>query len=144
MGVQHMKNRGHYVAKFLALPICVGIVFSIVVSILQGEEILGPYLIPGFILTMIVGWPTLALIEWKFYRCRWRYVLGGLLCAFLIWLPFFVGSFFIEVSPGRGEEGLITLVLVMFFIFSFLVGLVGGIFYTFIVAAINRILPLQE
>jgi len=95
---------------------------------------------------MIVGWPLLALIEWKFYRCRWRYVLGGLLCAFLIWLPVFVGVLLAGgvgvFLTGGGETFIIFFVMLLFF--SLLVGLVGGILYTFIVAAINRILPLQE
>jgi len=47
----------------------------------------------GLVLTMIVGWPLLILLEWKFSRYRMRYIFGGWICALLAWL-FIEGAFF--------------------------------------------------
>jgi len=136
--------------RFLALPLCGGSSLSIGVFVvavfnmeITADHIGGIFLffIIGSILTMIVGWPLLALLEWKFHCCRLRYVLGGLVCSLLAWLlidgAFFPGAweeiwtssyFWTEWAPRR-------------MVFFSLLGLGAGAFYTGIVAAINRKFP---
>jgi len=138
--------------RFLALPLCggssVAIGFCVVGMFpmeMTAENIGGIFLffIIGSILTMIVGWPLLALLEWQFHRYRLRYVLGGLVCSLLAWLlvdgAFFSGAwkkiwtssyFWTEWAPRR-------------MVFFSLLGLGAGALYTFIVAAIDRKFPLH-
>jgi len=135
------------ILKFLALPVCGGISLVIAFwSISPPEHVVEigfvvAFFMLGLILTMAVGWPLLALLEWKFHHYRLRYVFGGLVCSLLAWLiidgAFFPGAwqkiwtsiyFWTEWAPRR-----------MFF-FS-LLGLGAGTFYTGMVAAINRKFP---
>jgi len=109
-----MKNLTHYILKFLTLPICGGISFAaylLIYPLLQGSEtIFGTNIWPEFmwlcifggVLSVIFGWPLLALIEWKFYRHRRRYVMGGILCSSLIWLLLAGLSF---LGGGSGARG---------------------------------------
>jgi len=135
------------ILRFLALPICGGssvvVVFGCMVSpekYLEAGFVIAFFLL-GFALTMIVGWPLLALLEWKFSRYRLRYIFGGLVCSLLAWLlmegAFFPGaweqiwakkSFWKEWVPRR------------IFLYS-AIGLSAGSFYTFIVAIINKKFP---
>jgi len=123
--------------RFLALPICGG------GAVAAAFNSFGLFFVVGFVLTMLVGWPLLALLEWKFHRCRLRYVIGGLVCSLLAWLlmdgAFFPGAwekiwtssyFWTEWAPRRMG-------------FFSLLGLGAGALYTFIVAAIDRKFPLH-
>jgi len=87
---------------------------------------------------MLVGWPLLALLEWKFHRCKLRYVVGGIICALLSWL-FMQGAFF----PGAWNNVWTSKhfwVPRLIFIYS-LTGFGAGVFYTAIVAVINWKFP---
>jgi len=88
---------------------------------------------------MIVGWPLLALLEWKFHRYRLRYVFGGWVCSLLAWLlmdgAFFSGAWFkiwtstyfwTKWAPQR-------------IVFFSLLGLVAGAFYTAIVRLMQKV-----
>jgi len=145
-----VTNAMNRILRFAALPICGGAALFIafgVVGIFNGilsikrVGALFFFFALGFILTMNVGWPLLAILEWGFRRYRLRYVFGGIACALLTWLlldgAFFPSAwkkiwtsayFWTEWAPRR-------------IIFFSLIGLSGGVLYTAIVAAINRKFP---
>jgi len=133
-----MKNIGHYIAKFIALPICASIVLYVFLLILfifpnPGKVPFIQIIMKTFILSFIVGslgavvfgYPLLVLIEWKFHHYRWRYVIGGALWPLLAIL-------WSSVKSGRVDWRLLTQMPSVIVLLS-VMGLVIGIFYTFIV-----------
>ncbi len=142
-----MTNSLNRILRYLALPICGGVVVAFAfgsvglpTTIVNAKGV-GVFFIAGAVLTMLLGWPLIALLEWRFHSYRLRYVFGGLVCALLTWI-FIEGAFFsgawekIWTSSHfwskRAPRG------VPFFS---LVGLGAGLAYTAIVALINRRFP---
>jgi len=142
-----VKFSANCISKFVALPFCGGgsvvVAFGSVNFSVNGVEIgfVIAFFVMGFVLTMIVGWPLLALLEWKFHRCRLRYIFGGVLCALLTWL-FMEGAFF-----SGGWENVWSNASFWnkwaprWLVFYSLLGLGAGALYTAIVAAINWKFP---
>jgi len=140
--------------RFLTLPMCGGfglaIGFMIISLIIVGDfyKYLGAtfigLLFVGGLLSMMLGWPLLIVLERWFQKYRLRYVVGGWSCALLAWLfiegAFFPGawsviwnrqSFWVEFAPRR------------IFIFS-VVGLLCGAIYTGAVCLINKKFPYSD
>jgi len=97
-----MKKSVNRILRFTTLPICGGLALVITFGgvgafsgalTIERAGALSFFFVIGTILTMIVGWPLLALLEWKFHRYKLRYVVGGIICALLSWL-FIQGAFF--------------------------------------------------
>ncbi|WP_183032230.1 hypothetical protein [Cupriavidus sp. UME77] len=136
------RNR---IFRFLALPICGGVTlplpFIVYSMAKEGAFELGGallFFLIGTVLAAVVGWPLLVLIEWRFSQYRFRYIIGGLVCALLAWI-FLEGAFYtgawekIWTNPKFWHEWAPRRIV----LFSS-VGLGAGVLYSGIVAIINK------
>jgi len=140
--------------KFISLPICGGVGTSVgflMVSLILFKKVTLHVLVGfmvfsylGAILSMIIGWPLYAIVEWGFHKYKYRYIWSGWVCALLAWLlvegAFFRGgwlsvwtnkSFWLDWAPSR------------IFVFS-VIGLTCGVIYTGAVWLINKKYPYSD
>ncbi|QXI30704.1 hypothetical protein [Pseudomonas vanderleydeniana] len=113
----------------MALPLAGGLVVGSVASVYfffaQASvlPIFFLFFVSGALLSMLVCWPVLWLVE-RFLKTAWRYVIGGAGSGLLMWLMF-TGSVFVEKST--------TVLLPAFWLglgaFA-LIGSIAGLLYT--------------
>lgn len=137
--------------RILGLPACGGVVVILGISLpyifytSDYSHLLGlltMFFIGAFV-SAIVGWPLLALVEWKLSKNRFRYIIGGIACSTGIWLLLDMPIFPKDWGKWSDVNFLLHYALRRFIFFS-IFGLVSGCLYTGVVALIDKYIPRQD
>jgi len=142
------KITKNLILRIFALPACGGLIVTLGLSLpyflytsdySHASGMLSLFFLAALI-SAIIGWPLLALIQWKLSRYKWRYIIGGLVCSTAIWLLLDMPIFPSNWSKWSDADFMLHYAWRRLIFFSCF-GLVSGSLYTGAVAMINKYVP---